>query len=342
MQNQTTANSAGKTGPRIYWAGCLLGLFGVVSALVLDVPAAVSVGTLVLGVAIVLGRILYDAIRSMPSYSIASERIIYGFTVILTALVLLFLIAPILVIMPLSFNSEPYFSYPMPGTSLQWYEDFFGNERWQSALWLSVKLAVIVTALATVLGTLAALGLSRSNIPGRSAIMAILISPMIVPVIITAAAIYITFATVGGYGYPLLGTLAGLVIAHTILATPFVVITVTATLTGFDWSLARAAASLGATPLRTFRKVILPLIAPGVISGGLFAFVTSFDEVVAAVFISSPDQRTLPKQMFTGIREIISPTITAAATVLVLFSTLLLIGAELLRRRNERLRGIRN
>ncbi len=200
---------------------------------------------------------------------------------------------------------------------------------------------MLVTIVSTVLGTLAALGLSRTNLPARSVILGVLISPMIVPVIITAVAVFFIYAKFGGWtGIPLLGTLLGLVLAHTVLATPFVVITVTSTLTGFDWSLARAAQSLGASPLRTFRKVILPLIAPGVVSGALFAFVTSFDEAVVALFISSAEQRTLPKQMFSGIRDQISPTITAAATVLVIFSTLLLVGAELMRRRGERLRGV--
>jgi putative spermidine/putrescine transport system permease protein len=138
----------------------------------------------------------------------------------------------------------------------------------------------------------------------------------------------------------LIGTFTGLVLAHTALATPFVVITVTSTLTGFDWTLQRAAQGLGATPTFTFRKVILPLIIPGVVTGALFAFVTSFDEVVVALFLASAEQRTLPKQMFSGIREQISPTITAAATFQVVLSVCLLVGAELLRRRSERLRGI--
>lgn len=258
-----------------------------------------------------------------------------------TALVLLFLIAPILAVIPLSFNSEPYFSYPMPGLSLKWYADFFGSERWQDAIKTSVALAACVTVLATILGTLAALGLARTNLPGRSFILSIILLPMIVPVIITAVATYIFYAFVGGgIGVNLIGSFPGLVFAHTLLATPFVVIAVTSTLAGFDWNLARAAQSLGATPVTVFRKVILPLILPGVISGALFAWVTSFDEVVVALFISGPNQRTLPKQMFSGIREQISPTITAAATVLVIFSTLLLVGAELMRRRSERLRGV--
>jgi putative spermidine/putrescine transport system permease protein len=262
------------------------------------------------------------------------ERALFYAGWMFTALVLLFLIAPILAVIPLSFNAEPYFSYPMPGLSLQWYRDFFGNERWTGALALSTKLAVTVTFFSTALGTMAALGLARTQLPLRSVILGLLLLPMIVPVIIVAVAVFMSF----GY-FNLIGTFAGLALAHTALATPFVVITVTSTLTGFDWSLQRAAQGLGAPPFFAFRKVILPLILPGVVTGAIFAFVTSFDEVVVALFLASAEQRTLPKQMFSGIREMISPTITAAATVQVLLSVCLLIGAELLRRRTERLRG---
>src|SRR5439155_11776584 len=226
------------------------------------------------------------------------------------------------------------FSYPMPGLSLRWYDDFFTNERWMSAVKISLLVAALVTVLATALGTLAALGLSRAGLPFKPVILGVLISPMIVPVIITAVAIYLFYAQLG-----LIATISGLVLAHTVLATPFVVVTVTSTLSGFDHSLSRAASGLGAPPLTVFTNVILPIILPGIISGALFAFVTSFDEVVVALFITSAEQRTLPKQMFSGIREQISPTITAAATVLILFSVTLLIGIELLRRRSERLRG---
>ena len=270
------------------------------------------------------------------SYATPIERLLFYGGWVFTALVLLFLIAPILVVIPLSFNAEPYFSYPMPGLSLQWYRDFFGNERWIGSLYLSLRLAVTVTLLSTFLGTMAALGLSRTRLPLRPLIFSLLLLPMIVPVIIVAVATFMF------YGYlNLHGTFAGLVLAHSALAAPFVVITVTTTLTGFDWSLQRAAHSLGAGPVVSFRKVILPLITPGVVTGALFAFVTSFDEVVVALFLASAEQRTLPKQMFSGIREQISPTITAAASLQVVLSVLLLIGAELLRRRSERLRGIR-
>jgi putative spermidine/putrescine transport system permease protein len=274
---------------------------------------------------------------AIPSYFTTQEKIGYWALRIFVGLVLLFLIAPILAIMPLSFSSDTYFSYPLPGLSLKWYEEFFTNERWYGSLRLSLILATCTTILATTLGTLAALGISRGNLPFRATLMAVLISPMIVPVIISALGMFFFYSSIG-----LTGTIPGLILAHTALATPFVVITVTATLSSFDKTLMRAGESLGATPTWTFYKVVMPLIMPGMISGALFAFVTSFDEVIAVIFIAGPEQRTLPRQMFSGIREQISPTITAAASVLIVFSTLLLITVELLRRRGERLRGVQS
>ncbi|MDH2348840.1 ABC transporter permease [Bradyrhizobium sp. SSUT77] len=270
-------------------------------------------------------------------YASPMERGWYYLHRLLCGAVLLFLIAPILVIIPLSFNSVPFFTFPMPGLSLRWYEEFFLTERWQGALHNSIFVAVSVTLLSTILGTLAALGLSRPNFPWRAPVMSVLISPIIVPVVITGVGVYFFYADVG-----LLNTYAALILAHTTLATPFVVITVSATLMGFDHSLTRAAAGLGAPPITVFFKITLPLILPGMITGSLFAFGTSFDEVVVALFVSSAEQRTLPRVMFSGIRESISPTITAAATVLILFSLTMLTTIELLRRRSERLRGIRN
>ena len=246
-------------------------------------------------------------------------------------LVILFLIAPIVAIVPLSFNAEPFFTYPMPGLSLRWYQEFFGSEVWQLALKNSVIVAVLATILSTVLGTLAAIGLTRPDCPTRATLTAILISPMIVPVIVSAVGIYYAFATVG-----LLNSLTGLVLAHTAIGAPFVVITVTATLASFDHNLMRAAASLGATPAEAVMRVMLPIIAPGVVSGALFAFVTSFDEVVIALFISGSEQRTLPRQMWSGVRETLSPTIAAVATLLILFSTVFLMTVQWLQRRAER------
>jgi putative spermidine/putrescine transport system permease protein len=271
---------------------------------------------------------------ALPAYATSSERVARVVLWVFAIAVLGFLIAPILVVIPLSFNSEPFFTFPLTGFSLRWYTDFFGNPEWTQAIWNSILVAVATTILATALGTLAASGLTRREMPYRGLIMGVLISPMIVPVVITAVGMYFFFGDLG-----ILNSLFGLVLADTALAVPFVMITVTATLSNYDTSLNRAAQSLGANPFLTFRKVTLPLILPGVISGGLFAFVTSFDETVLVQFLAGPDQRTLPRQMFTGIREEVSPTITAVATVLIALAILLLIAIELLRRRSERLRG---
>lgn len=279
---------------------------------------------------------------ALPHYASPLERIWHYSFLILCALIFLFLMAPILVIIPLSFNAEPYFTFSAgmlnfdpEAYSLRWYKDFLNNEFWLLSIKNSMIVGIAATLFATFLGTLAALGLSRQHMPYRGLVMGILISPMIVPLIITAAGVYFFYARMG-----LTGNLWGLIFAHTVLGTPFVVITVTATLSSFDLSLIQAALSLGANHTRVFFKIIMPLILPGVISGGLFAFVTSFDEVVVALFLTGAEQRTIPRQMWTGIREQISPTILAVATLLVLFSIILLTVVELLRRRSERLRGI--
>ncbi len=256
--------------------------------------------------------------------------------------IFVFLITPILVVMPLSFNAENFFTFTPEmlrfdpaGYSLKHYRDFFTNSDWQNALKNSVQIAPVATLLSVSFGTLAAIGLSQPHVPFRRAIMAILISPMIVPLIISAAGMYFFYSRVG-----LQGTYIGVVLAHAALGIPFVIITVTATLVGFDRSLTRAAANMGANPVTTFFRVQMPLILPGVISGGLFAFITSFDEVVVVLFVGSAGQKTLPWQMFIGLREQISPTILAVATILVFISVCLLTVVELLRRRSERLRGM--
>ena len=265
----------------------------------------------------------------------------YSFRVICGA-IFVFLITPILVVMPLSFNAEDFFTFTPEmlrfdpeGYSLKHYRDFLTNPEWTRAVKNSLLIAPVATLISVSLGTLAAIGLSQSHVPGKRAIMAILISPMIVPLIISATGMYFFYSKIG-----IVGTYWGVVLAHAVLGIPFVIITVTATLVGFDRSLTRAAANMGADPVTTFFRVQMPLILPGVISGGLFAFITSFDEVVVVLFIGSAELQTLPWQMFTGLREQISPTILAAATILVGISILLLSTVELLRRRSERLRGM--
>lgn len=298
----------------------------------------------------------------LPAHASTGERIWHYTYLLICALIFLFLISPILIVIPLSFNAEPYFTFTKKmlafdpeGYSLRWYDRIltFGmtapdavrdsswwRDVWENASWIkaaknSIIIGVASTILATALGTLAALGLSRPEMPYRRLIMGILISPMIVPLIITATGLFFFYSSTG-----LAHTYIGIIMAHATLGIPFVIITVTATLVGFDHSLTRAAQNLGATPITVFRQVIMPLILPGVISGALFAFVTSFDEVVVVLFVADFDQQTIPRQMWNGIREQISPTILSVATILVIFSILLLTTVELLRRRSERLRGL--
>jgi putative spermidine/putrescine transport system permease protein len=246
--------------------------------------------------------------------------------------VLLFLVLPILAIIPLSFSTSTFLTYPLPGLSMRWYRDVFAGERWLLPMRNSVLIALATTALATVLGTFAALGLARLKPRLRSIAMGLVLSPLIIPVVITAVGMYFMFAPLG-----LTNNFLGLVIAHTVVAVPFVVITVAATVQGFDSNLLRAAASLGASPATVFRRVMLPLILPGVTSGAIFAFAASFDEIVISLFLAGPQQRTLPLQMLSGVREEINPSITAVAALLVILSALLLAVVELLRRRSARL-----
>ena len=281
---------------------------------------------------------------SLPNYTSWNYRVWHYTYITICALVFFFLIAPLFIILPLSFNAEQYihFSKGMialdpDAFSLRWYEDMiYGTKNpWGLAAKNSIIIAFFATIGSTILGTVAALGLSSRHMPYKAAFMALLISPMIVPLIISGTAIFFFMAKVG-----LAATHTGIILAHIILGTPFVVITVTATLTGFDHRVTRAAASLGSNPVNTFMKITLPLILPGVISGALFAFVTSFDEVVVVLFLAGLENTTIPIQMWVGLREQLSPTIMAVATCLIVMSTLILVSAELLRRRSERLRGI--
>ena len=296
----------------------------------------------------------------LPPYASSKEVLwFYTFRTICGA-IFVFLITPIIILIPLSFNQEPYFSFTPgmlaldpaafstrwywdilqngmvePEASTGWWSDLWNNSQWIRSVRNSFYIGIFATLVATVLGTIAAIGLSSSNMPWRRPIMALLISPMIVPLVITASGLTYFFSDI-----KLVKTYWGLILAHAVLGTPFVIITVTATLSGFDKSLTRASANMGAGPVRTFFKVQMPLILPGVISGALFAFITSFDEVVAVLQLADVRQRTIPRQMFSGIREQISPTILAVATILVIISIALLTVVELLRRRSERLRGM--
>lgn len=266
----------------------------------------------------------------LSPYPTIGERIRAGLLWVWCASVILFLLVPILVPVPLSFNSGAFFIFPLEGFSLRWYEVVLGTPRWQSAIANSLIIALGTTVIATVLGTLTAIAISSDKFPGRNLVMPLLLSPLIVPVVITAVGSYLFYARVG-----LASTYAGVILAHTALASPFVVVTVSASLSGFDRNLMRAASIFGAKPIRAFFKVMLPLILPGVLSGAAFAFVTSFDEVVVAQFLASANQRTMPLEMFIGLREKLSPAITAAATLMMGLSILLLLVANLLSRRRR-------
>ena len=281
---------------------------------------------------------------ALPKYTETHYRIWHYMYLTICGFVFFFLIAPLFVIFPLSFNAEEFLVFTdgmkrldPDAFSLRWYHDMvYGTKNnWGLAAKNSIIIAIFATLGSVILGTVAALGLSSRYMPFKGLIMATLISPMIVPLIISGVAIFFFMAKVG-----LAATHTGIILAHIVLGTPFVVITVTATLSGFDHSVTRAAASLGSNPVNTFMKITLPLILPGVISGGLFAFVTSFDEVVVVLFLAGLETTTIPIQMWTGLREQLSPTILAVATCLIVLSVLVLVTAELIRRRSERLRGI--
>jgi len=292
---------------------------------------------------------------ALPSYATPTQRTYYYAYLFFCFLVFFFLIAPLVAIIPISFSKSPFMLFtegmlawpPDPEAwSFRWYRYMVGicedkvlttpcGNKWMRGTVNSFFVGSISTLLATALGTLAALGLSRPHMPFKGLIMSILISPMIVPLIITAAGMFFFYAKIN-----LVYTFTGIILAHVALSTPFVVITVTATLVGFDTNMTKASQSLGARPMRTFFKVIMPLILPGVISGALFAFITSFDEVVIVMFMASLDQLTIPKQMWAGIRQEISPVILCMATCLVALSIFLLTTVELLRRRSDKMRGI--
>jgi putative spermidine/putrescine transport system permease protein len=265
-----------------------------------------------------------------PPYTSLPERIWYYALRALCMLTLLYLVLPILAIVPLSFSNSSFLAYPIPEFSLRWYDNLFHADEWLRAARNSFIVAPCATLLATVLGTLAATGLNQANFRGKSVLMAVLVSPMVVPIIVIGVGMYLFFAPLG-----MSDSYVALILAHAALGAPFVVTTVLATLQGFNQNLVRASLSLGASPLTTFFRVTLPIIAPGVISGALFAFATSFDEVVVTLFLAGPDQVTLPRQMFTGIRENISPTIAAVATLLIIFTTALLLALEWLRGRRR-------
>lgn len=241
--------------------------------------------------------------------------------------VLVFILLPSLIVIPMAFGEDRFLRFPPRGFTLEWFGQYLSHPEWQRATLLSVQVAALVSLLATLLGSLAAIALVRGQIARRGLVNLVLLSPLVVPNIVLAIAMFLFLARLG-----LTGTLLGFVLAHTVLALPFVVLTVSASLYQLDSDLELAALNLGASRLGVFRHVTLPLIAPGVVGGAVFAFITSFDEPVISFFISGPGQTTLPRRMFEDIDQNITPLLAAVATLLSAVSLLGLGVVGLVRR----------
>jgi putative spermidine/putrescine transport system permease protein len=253
-----------------------------------------------------------------------------GVLVVVAALVVFFLIAPTVIIIASSLGGTRSLAFPPKHLSLHWYRNFF-TDAWLPTAVTSLKIAAITAVCATVLGTMAALSVVRGRFPGRQLLQALFIAPLIVPTVILGVGLFEVFGR-----WHITGSILGLVLAHTALAIPFVMVTVGASLRTIDPTLERAAANLGASPVRTFMKVTLPLMLPGVAMGALFAFITSLDEVVVAIFLTSPTVMTLPVQIFATLQNFLDPTVAAISAMLFLVTVLVLVGAGASRRREER------
>lgn len=242
--------------------------------------------------------------------------------------VLIFLVAPAFIVIPMSFGAAEYLIFPPKSFSVKWYIEFFKDDRWWGSLWFSLQVASITTLFATVIGTMASLALVRGNFLGKRIINTVIISPMIVPVIIIAISIYGLFAELG-----LIGTRIGIVLAHTVLAVPYVVLIMSASLYNFDFTYEMAAMNLGANRIMSFFHVTLPLLAPAIVTSAVFAFIVSFDELVIANFITGVHTSTLPKQMFDGIRLELNPIVASASSMLILFSIFTIILLSVLKKK---------
>lgn len=249
---------------------------------------------------------------------------------VMVVLVGALLLAPTVVVIPMSFSGGQTFEFPPKSWSARWYQEFFASPEWMAALLNSLQIAVLVAVVATVLGVAAAFGLDRVRFAGRGALRSLIMAPMIMPGIVVAVAIYAVFLR-----WQLNGTIIGFVLAHTVLALPFVVVSVSTSLANYDRTVETAASSLGATPFTTFLRITVPIIAPGVLSGFVFAFVTSLDEVVVALFLQTPDIRTLPVQMYDAITLEIDPTIAAASSMIVVVTSIVLLLPQLVRRKRR-------
>jgi putative spermidine/putrescine transport system permease protein len=245
----------------------------------------------------------------------------------LGALTVFYLLAPTLVIVPMSFTEARILSFPPEGFTFQWYQRMLTDRQWSSGILNSIQVAFLTALLATVLGTLAALGIGRGRFPGRTLVNGLALSPLIVPVVVIAIGMFGLFVQ-----WRISGSLVGLVMAHTALALPFVIVSVGTSLRTMDRNLELAAANLGADPRRNFLHITLPIILPGVLAGAIFAFITSWDEVVIAIFLTSARFRTLPVEMWEQVRQAVDPTVAAVSTTLLVVTTTLLVLLLVVRR----------
>ena len=273
------------------------------------------------------------AIHSRPVQSVPTNWWRVG-RIVISTLVYIFLLVPIIVVLPLSLSSGSFLSYPLPGLSFRWYAELVNNYKWLLALKNSVVIGVGSAVLSTILGLMAAVALNGMGPRMKGLLTGLLIAPLVVPVIIMAVAMFLFFSNIG-----MTGSVPGMILAHTIIGTPYVVISANAALQNFDMTLIRAAKSLGASPWMAYRRVLFPMIRPAIVAGALFAFVASFDEVVIVLFLAGPEQITLPIRLFEGIRDELTPVVIAAATVMIFISVGSMLLIEALRKRSEALRG---
>ena len=237
----------------------------------------------------------------------------------LVGFILLFLILPSTLVVPMSFSPTNFLQFPPTGFSTRWYVAYFSDSGWLDATWFSVQIAVMVTIASAVIGTMASIALVRGDVPGQEAMSAVLLAPLIVPHVIVAIAVYFQFAPLG-----LNGTRLGFLLIHTALAVPYVVLVVTAALQRLPPSYEMAALNLGASRLRCFQKITLPLIAPAIAAGSVFAFLASFDETVVSFFISGVENKTITRKLMEDIEFNLSPLIAAASTIFVVATVLLM------------------
>lgn len=245
----------------------------------------------------------------------------------ITGLTAAFLILPIVFIAALSFGSSQWLIFPPPGWTLKWYAMFFADPRWLEAAATSFYIAAIVTVLSVLIGLVASFGLVRGRFIGKEGLRALFLTPMILPVVVLAVALYAFFLRIG-----LNGTVTGFVIAHLVVALPFSILSITNALEGFDKSIEDAAVLCGASPLEAKLRITLPSISHGLFSAAVFSFLTSWDEVVLAIFMASPTLQTLPVKIWATLRQDLTPVIAAASTLLIVITIALMLLVALLRK----------